>query len=71
MDKRERFLTAAYVIAGALLASVLMTLFTEKTTVVAFIGWTIFFASIQATVFMTSDSGLSCTSWLKRFRRRD
>lgn len=71
MNKRGRFVSIAYVIAGALLASVLMTLFVEKTTVLAFIGWTIFFVSIQASVLMTSNSDLSCTSWLKRLGRKD
>lgn len=71
MNQRNRFVSIAYVIVGALLASLVMTLFTEKTTVLAFIGWTIFFASIHASVVMTSNSDLSCTSWLKRFGRRD
>lgn len=71
MDKISRTLiTAAIVLAGAMLASALMLQFTPNDSWLAFIGWMIFFVALQFPFLFIQSFQDSCTAWLARFRKR-
>jgi len=61
----------ASVLAGAMLASTLMLQFTSNDSWLAFVGWVIFFVSIQAPfLLMQSSREYGCTAWLGRLLNR-
>ena len=69
MNNIHRLLiTAAVVLAGALLASALMIKFTPEASWLAFIGWTIFFVTLQVPFLFIQSARNACTAWLVRFR---
>lgn len=72
MDKTgQRLILAAFALAGALLASALMLMFTPNHSWLAFVGWVIFFLALQSPLFLASRASQeSCTAWLSRLRRR-
>ncbi|HEV2800895.1 MAG TPA: hypothetical protein VGW12_10385 [Pyrinomonadaceae bacterium] len=70
MNRRGRaIITGLAVLTGALLASVVMLKVNPTDSWAAFIGWVIFFVSIQSPLFLFPQ--LSCTAWLSRLWRRN
>lgn len=59
--------TFAIVVLGALLASAIMVQLSSGSSVLAFIGWTIFFVSLQLPWIWISNSS-NCMSWISRVR---
>jgi len=76
MNKTNRTLvTLVFVAAASLLASALMQKFSPNNSWLAFVGWAIFFASIQVPILMATQSSQtvqgSCTAWLTRFQNKE
>jgi hypothetical protein len=71
MNKTTRTLiTFGIVMAGALLASVVMIKLSPNSSWLAFVGWAIFFAALQLPWLLVTPSAQStCTAWLARFRK--
>jgi hypothetical protein len=70
MKKTGRTLiTTAIILAGALFASGVMVWFTPNSSWLAFIGWTIFFATLQAPFLFIPSAQNTCVGWLARFRK--
>ncbi|MDQ3750802.1 MAG: hypothetical protein M3367_17555 [Acidobacteriota bacterium] len=70
MNKTSRTLiTVAIVLTGALLASVVMVKFTPDASWLAFVGWTVFFVSLQAPFLFLESAQNTCMAWLVRFRK--
>lgn len=72
MDKRgRRLFVLALALAGALLASTAMLMFTTVQSWLAFVGWMVFFLALQSPFFFSSPgSRENCTAWLPRLRRK-
>jgi len=72
MNKTNRMLIlAGIILASATLASLLIQIFSEKKSWLAFIGWVIFFASSQAPALLVSRSSeRACSGWWNRLRNR-
>ena len=71
MNKTCRTLiTFAIVLAGALFASALMLRLSPNSSWLAFVGWAIFFTTLQLPwLLVTPSAQSSCTAWLARFRK--
>jgi hypothetical protein len=71
MNRTTRTLiTFAIVLAGALMASVIMLKLSPNSSWLALIGWVIFFAALQLPwLWVTPNAQSSCTAWLARFRK--
>jgi hypothetical protein len=69
MNKTGRTLiTFTIVLAGALFASALMIKFSPNSSWLAFVGWAIFFVSLQLPCLLVTPSAQNrCTAWLARF----
>jgi hypothetical protein len=63
-------ITFGIVMAGALLASVVMIKLSPNSSWLAFVGWAIFFAALQLPWLLVTPSAQStCTAWLARLRK--
>ena len=71
MNKTSKILYFALALASVLIASSIMMVVSPKQSVLAFVGWTIFFAAITFPAFMLSgNSNADCTAWLQRIFKR-
>jgi hypothetical protein len=65
------FVNAALILAGSVLAALLVKKLTPNVSWAAFVGWVIFFFAVQSPFLLASEeSQRSCTAWLSRRRRR-
>jgi hypothetical protein len=61
--------TLAILLIGALLAAVIMLQLSSGSSLVAFIGWTVFFVTLQLPWLFVRRAG-NCVSWLSRNRSK-
>jgi len=62
----------ALTLAASLVAAALMLQVTANSSWLAFIGWVIFYLSIQVPLFLyTQKSQESCTAWVSRLMKRE
>ena len=68
-NSRQLLTSVSIILIGAILASGIFFLFSGERGWVKFIGWVIFFASIQSPFFLSRYSNMSC-SFLARLKKR-
>ncbi len=67
----HRLVNGAIILAGALLASAIMTKVTPDSSWLAFAGWTIFFLALQSPIFLITETrDFSCSALFSRLWRR-
>lgn len=69
--KGQTLIIIAIVLSGALLAAAVMLKFTPNASWLAFIGWTIFFVTLQAPFLFIQSARNTCMAWLVHFRKGD
>jgi hypothetical protein len=71
MNKTSKIWYFALVLAGVLIASSIMMAVTPQQSILAFIGWAIFFAAvIFPTFILAGNSNADCTAWLQRIFKK-